>query len=108
MIKALEFEDFCQPAKVFIKIKTIRYYDNYGFSIRQTIRYAKRHCVGSNFVALDMVENGVSYVLDKLEDDISEYEDGIYEVVMYNISPDYETGEIGDYQYRLVLYEEVE
>ncbi len=91
--------------KTTIRLSTQYYKSGSNFIIKKVITPLKRKSSGYNLIVDESYNVGVEEVLSNIVN-IDDYEDGIYEVVITNISRDYWLGGISDYQYKLVKYQE--
>ena len=86
-----------------VRLKTTAYKDKRGAIHRKTsIIPMRRLSVGYSLVDEDADQIGADEIFPRIEN-LNECKDGLYQVVMVNISRDWETGTIDDYDYRLVL-----
>jgi hypothetical protein len=73
--------------------------------IQKSLRPLKRKSSGYQFLQEDASMAGVDLVFNRITN-LSQCEDGIYEVRTCNEYKDWETGHIEDYDYVLVPYQE--
>lgn len=93
-----------QPDSItVIRLQTSLWHDKRGCYIRKSLTYLKRKCVGYNILEEDCGAVGAE-ILENIEN-LYDCEDGVYEVVMTNISHDFESGYVDDYDYRLVKWD---
>jgi len=84
-----------------VRVKTTVWADKRGLYTKKSLTFLRRQCEGFNILSEDANAIGAEEVLLRILN-LSEVEDGIYEVVVCNESHDYETGYVDDYDYRLV------
>ena len=89
--------------KTVIRLSTEFYQSGSKYIIKKVITPLKRKSSGYNLVVDGSYDVGVEEVLSNIIN-IDDCDDGIYEVVTTNISRDFWTGEIDDYQYKLIEY----
>lgn len=93
--------------KTVIRLSTEYYQSGSKYNIKKVITPIKRKSSGYNLIVDGSYDVGIEEVLSNIIN-IDECEDGIYVVDTTNISRDYWTGEIDDYQYKLIEYSENE
>ena len=91
--------------KTVIRLSTQYYKSGSKYIIKKSITPLKRKSSGYNLIVDASYDVGVEEVLLNIIN-IDDCEDGLYEVVTTNISRDYWTGEIDEYQYKLIEYHE--
>lgn len=73
--------------------------------MRRSMTFLRRRCIGINVLEEDAqavsAEQAISGIVN-----LSECEDGIYEAVVCNVSRDWETGYVDDWDYKLVPFHE--
>jgi len=89
--------------KVIVRLKRSWWGDAKGLHQRVDISYLRRKSAGFNFVAEDHAYEGGDVTWSRFVN-IDECCDGVYEVLMCNVKRDYETGDIDDYDFKLVPY----
>lgn len=89
--------------RVVVRISTSWWHDSHGLHERRDIRYLRRKCQTYNFVAEDAscasARDTIASIIN-----LRESTDGVYEILMTNISRDHECGEIDGYDFKLVPY----
>ena len=90
---------------VVVRLTTSAYDNDKGFFVKKELRYLKRKCQGWNCLE-DFCDNGGANATEECITNLYEVPDGIYTVVMSNISRDYETGVVDDWDLTLVPYKE--
>lgn len=88
-----------------VRVTTSAWNDEKGFHIRKSIRWMRRKSVGHNALEEEIDMVGSDEASRKIIN-LTEVEDGLYVVVIVNISRDYETGYSDDWDYKLVPYVE--
>lgn len=91
--------------RVVIRLKTTSWYDGKSLHVKRSINILKRACMGFNFLDDDMRNGGAEDTV-RMFTNLDECEDGIYEVVHCNISRDWESGIVDDWDYELVPFVE--
>lgn len=87
--------------KVIVRLSTSIWKSNRGGHIKRDIIFLKRKSSGFNFLEEDFDSVGVSETIERIIN-LNECTDGIYEVVTCNISREYESGIIDDWDYKLI------
>lgn len=88
-----------------VKITTYYYSTNRGLRIQKTIDILKKKCKGINVLTEDLSAIGAQEVAENIIN-INEVRDGVYKVVTCNEHRDWETGDIDEYQYKLIPFTE--
>lgn len=91
--------------RVIVRLVTSSWTSREGIHTTQSLRYLKRKCIGHNFVEEDASIISAGDVMTRIIN-LHKCVDGIYEVVICNEFRDYETGNVEDYDYKLVPYTE--
>lgn len=90
-----------------VRLTTSSWSDRNGAYQRKSLRFLKRKCEGYNILDEDCMMVGADEVINRILN-LNDVEDGVYQVVMSNISTCWETGYVDDYDYELVKLEGVE
>ena len=89
--------------RVVVRITTSFWQSDRGLHKQRSLSFQKRKCRGHNFVAEDAScaspEDTIRSIVN-----LDESPDGWYEIVMTNISRDWESGEIDGYDFKLIPY----
>lgn len=88
---------------VVVRLKRSSWYDHNGFYMKTSLTFLKRKCVGDNWVYEDLRNADADWAFETL---VLPPHDGIYQVLMTNVSTDWETGYVDDYDLTLVPYKE--
>lgn len=91
--------------RVFIRLRTASWYDGKSLHVKRSLTFLKRQCSGYNFLDDDLRSGGAEDVALTFTN-LYECEDGIYEVVHCNVSRDWESGIVDDWDYKLVPFVE--
>lgn len=87
------------PYRLVGRIKSTNYFTSKGFAVKKEFNVLKRK---SDVSANDWLDD-----LDlELPVNFHELEDGLYEMIALNMYPDYETGVVDDWDWKLVPYTE--
>lgn len=92
-----------KKTRTVVRLRRSFWHDNDGAYQRVSLRYLKRHAEGFNLFDDDCGMVGADNVISKITN-LSECEDGIYEIVTCNAHRDWETGHIEDWDYRLIPF----
>jgi hypothetical protein len=101
---------FTQSNKAFfnivIKLSTSYWSDAKGFYTKKEFRCLRRKSSPESidYFLMDMNECGIDRFCKQLK--LDNYKDGLYHVYMINMSRDWETGYVDDYDYELREYNE--
>lgn len=87
--------------KVVVRLKTSAWSDGKGIHIKRSLTYLRRQCAGFNGLEEDAMMAGAEQAIKNIIN-LSDCNDGVYEVVMCNVSKDFETGYADDWDYKLV------
>jgi hypothetical protein len=93
------------PDTVVVRVKTSYWNDGRGLHTRKSLTYLKRKCRAFNFLAEDAEAVGAYQVMPRIIN-LDEVGDGVYEVITVNVSRDYESGYVEEWDYKLVPYDE--
>ena len=97
----VETDDTKQEDKCVVRVRTSMWGDGRGAYIKKSITYLKRKSTGFNVLQEDMANVGVAEILPRIIN-IDSCEDGEYELITCNETKDWETGEIDEWDYRLI------
>lgn len=104
-LKSSEQEAKENDCKTVVRLKTSCWKDSRGnFHETKSLILLKRLCGGSNFLSEDASNIGVYDMMQNITN-LNSVPDGIYKVDITNISTDWETGCVNDYDYELTSYE---
>ena len=92
-----------QIHRCVVRLKRSAYYTRTGVYFTESLIYLRRKCSGYNI--LEEEAQGVG-AMDALPINMTEMEEGIYEVVSCNETRDWESGVIDGYELKLIPYEE--
>jgi len=87
-------------SRCVVRVTTTTWADKRGLHQKKSLLFLRRQCEGFNVLEEDVSVIGAEDVLPRILN-LDKCEDGIYKVVTCNISRDYETGYVDDYDYRL-------
>lgn len=84
-----------------IRLKTSMWKDNKGLHLRKDLIFMKRLSLDYNILEDDASNIGADEVITRI-DNLDKCKDGLYQAIACNMSRDYETGMIDDYDYTLI------
>ena len=87
-----------------VRLRRTAWHDARGCHLRTDLTFLKRHCAGYNILYEDAQNMGMDEVAKHLTG-LNTLRDGIYKVVICNAKPDWETGYVEEYDYRLVPFD---
>jgi len=90
-----------QKARQVVRLTTSCWHDGCALHIRKTLKTLKRQSSGHNFLEEDCSMIGADEVLSRIIN-LHECKDGVYVIVTCNEHKDWETGNIEDYDYKLM------
>jgi hypothetical protein len=79
-------------------------YSNKKLILKKEISFLKKLSKGCNFILEDVYNIGAEEVIPRIIN-INECKDGVYKLIITNVSTDWETGYVDDYDYKLIPYE---
>lgn len=88
-----------------VKLVTSSWNDNRGLHIRRDLIPVKRKSIGHSCLEEDCKMIGSDEVWPRIIN-LNECKDGVYQVVLCNEHCDYESGDIEDYDYKLIPFKE--
>ncbi len=83
-----------------IRITTSCWHDSRGLYSKKSIKFLKRKSTGYNILTEDCMNIGADEVMSRIIN-LSDVLDGVYRVDICNVSKDWETGNIEDYDFKL-------
>jgi hypothetical protein len=89
--------------KTVVRVTTSAYKTQRGFAWRREVSYQRRLCQGFNVIEDDIGMTGADQVWERIIN-LFEVKDGLYNLVLCNISTDWETGHVEDWDYQLLPY----
>lgn len=89
------------PTKLVVRLTTSAWHDGNGIHFKKSLRFLKRKSTGVNFLEEDAVNIGDLDVVSRITN-LGYLKDGVYEVDTCNHKYDWETGNLDDYDYRLI------
>lgn len=92
---------YIDASRCVVRVTTTAWADKRGLHEKKSLMFLRRQCKGLNVLEEDASAIGAENVLPRILN-LDECEDGVYDVVVCNERCDYETGYVGDYDYRLV------
>lgn len=90
--------------KIVVRLSTTYWHDIHGAYLKKSLRVLRRKSFGYNHLLEDCSAVGACDALNRIIG-IDSLPDGIYEVVICNESRDYETGDLCDWDLKLVPVE---
>lgn len=91
--------------RVVVRVRTEYYPTKHGVATKKVVNYLQRKSVGHNFFQEDVEQCGAEEAIPLITN-LYEVKDGVYELVMWNMSRDWETGYTECLDYKLIPYEE--
>jgi len=88
-----------------VRLKTTAWTDKRGIHEKRSLTFLRRMCEGHNPLEEDILCVGAHEALQMITN-FNECDDGIYSVDIVNETCDYESGQIDDWEYKLVPIEE--
>ena len=92
-----------QVNRCVVRLRTTMWSSGKGVFVQKSLTFLRRKSEGFNVLEEDCGATDVGHVLSRIIN-LNECDDGIYEVVTCNVSHDFETGHIDDYDYRLIAF----
>lgn len=89
------------PSVLVVRLATSCYHDGRGITQKRTLRFLRRRSTGHNFLEEDAGILGADEVLSRVVD-LPSCKDGTYVVKFCNVRRDYESGDLIDYDYKLI------
>lgn len=87
--------------RCIVRLRTTRWSDTRGLHIKRSLTYLRRQCVGLNGLEEDTNVVGASETFTRITN-LDQCADGVYEVVVCNVSRDWESGYVDDWRYKLL------
>lgn len=87
-----------------VRLKTAIWADKRGVHSKQSLTFLKRRCKGFNILEEDCQNIGVNEVVPRIIN-LNQVVDGVYKVMICDEARDWETNNVEDYNYRLVVAE---
>jgi hypothetical protein len=91
--------------RVVVRVTTTYFKTKRGLATRKDVTYLRRKSCGHNFLDDDATMAGPDNAIKQIVN-LDTVKDGIYKVIITNISTDWETGYVDDYDFLLVPFEE--
>lgn len=88
-------------SKTVVRLVTSSWRSNKGIHIKKDIIFLRRQCEGYNVIEEDCSMIGSDEVYCRIIN-LDECQDGIYQIITCNESRDWESGDIADYDYKLL------
>ncbi|MBV1889161.1 MAG: hypothetical protein KUG67_02840 [Proteobacteria bacterium] len=88
-----------------VRVRTCRWSNGRGLCLKKSVTVLKRKSSGYNLLEEDINNLGAEEVMACITN-LNEVDDGLYLFSLTNISSDWETGQVDDYDYVLVPYYE--
>jgi len=90
---------------VVVRVTTSYWSDKSGLHQKKSVIPIKRKCRGYNTLMEDASDIGVEEVVTRILN-LDSVDDGVYEVILFNMFRDPESGYVEGYDYKLVPYKE--
>lgn len=84
-----------EPGQCVVRLRTTTWANSKGLHIKRSLTYLRRQCVG--FLGLKEDAGAIGNITN-----LDQCEDGIYEIIVCNVSYDWESGYVDDWNYKLV------
>lgn len=84
-----------------VRLRTTAWADSKGLHIKRSLTYLRRQCVGFNMLQEEESAVGAEQAVASITN-LDQCKDGIYEVVVCDVSRDWETGYVDGWNYKLV------
>ena len=97
-------EDKREPICI-VRLSRSYWHHEEGMYCKVSLRYLKRKCQGYNLLKEDAYISSAIDVMPKIVN-LDKCDDGIYQVVSCNVSTDWETGYVDDYDYQLIPWKD--
>lgn len=91
-----------KESQTVVKIETSYWHDKSGAYVKKSLKVLKRKSWGYNLLLEECGMSGAEVVGRILN--FNEATDGVYELIVCNISKDWETGHVDDWDLKLVPY----
>ena len=91
--------------KTVVRLKTEVYTSGNRLVIKRTLSNLKRKSTGFNLLEDEISQAGAEDVYHSIVN-LNESEDGIYELVMCNLTTDWETGHVDGWKLKLIPFKE--
>ena len=91
--------------RIVVRLATNYYCTGKSAVVKKELRFLKRKSCGDNFFIEDCQMAGDDIVIQSIEN-LDECKDGIYELIVSNVSRDWETGYDDDWDWKLIEYKE--
>lgn len=88
-----------------VRLKTTAWSSNRGLHVKQDITYLKRKSFGHNILEEEIECTCPDDAFRSIVN-LHECADGIYEIIVCNVSTDWETGYVDSYDLKLIPYKE--
>lgn len=98
---ASQKQDEAERHRCVVRLSTTIWANSRGLHTKRSLTYLKRQCVGWNGLQDNTNAVGVEQTLRRITN-FNECKDGVYEVVVCNISHDWESGHVDDWEHKLV------
>ena len=93
-----------ESPRVVVRVKTTAYETANGYAFKKELIKLKRLCKGFDFFQEDCRMIDIYDVYEKIKN-LYQVNDGIYQIIMTNVSKDWETGYVDDWDYELIPYD---
>lgn len=90
-----------EPSKCVVRLRTTNWTDDNGIHTKRSLVWMRRQCKGANWFKDDAQGGGALATINRIIN-INECVDGVYEVVACDVSRDWESGLVDDWNYRLI------
>ncbi len=103
LLRSLEEVPAEESSRCIVRLRTSSWRTRNGLHLKKDITFMRRMSSGCQILDEDANNIGAGEVLERVVN-LSECEDGLYEVRVVNTRTDWETGYVDDYDYELVPF----
>ena len=87
--------------RTVVRLRTTTWADSKGLHLKRSLTYLRRKCCGFNGLEEDTKSVGAELAITSITN-LAQCKDGIYEVIMHNISRDWESGHADCWDYKII------
>lgn len=87
--------------KIIVKVTTSYWHDDRGLHVRKDVNFLRRKSSGIHILTEDCKNIGASEVIPRIVN-LDIIPDGVYQLIIYNIEHNRETGHVEDWAYKLI------
>ena len=106
ILDTIESEVQKQDKKIVVRLTTSHFIRSNGSIVQsKTLRFLKNKSIGLNGLLEDAHANGADEAFNSITN-INDCADGIYEIIINDVSKDWETGVTDSWNWKLIPYNE--